>query len=388
MAEPASSIITIVTVSLAIIRETVCFIQEARVIDSYVERLRVNLVDLHKLIREVESACRHARSREDGPSRFVREHLRRCRRRLEEVRNTVKGLASRKSDTLWQKAALKIKSDRSKKEIEDAITDIERLMDQIHKGISCWTLHMTSVIDRRTSEALPSQQAIVIRNELEYSMDDSNMQAPSRTLSQVETLCEHDFASPTRRASSSTTGTQPSFSSVSSRASVARSPGSVASAQDPTPVKPKSDWVDFHYQIAMCKGNETRAQVIRTILQQHAEGSALAKSTDRAQRTPLHLAAQRGDIRLARILLDFGADKNAMDSEPSSILDLAVANNQREFVAFLIDCGVDEKTISSRNMKKFKEMKSVITFSQSLPKSAPKKESRKNSWSTWTGVRT
>ena len=146
MAEPVSGIITIVTVSLAIIKETVDFIQKARVIDSYVERLRINLVDLHKLIREVESACRHARSREDGPSRFVREHLRRCHRRLEEVRNTVKGLASRKSGTLLQKAALKIKSDRSKKEIEDAITDIERLMDQIHKGISCWTLYVQSCI--------------------------------------------------------------------------------------------------------------------------------------------------------------------------------------------------------------------------------------------------
>lgn len=140
MADPASSIITIATLSLAIIKETVKFIQEAQVIDQFIEKLLYNLADLHKLIKEVESACRHARSRDDDPSRFVREHLKRCRRRLEGVRTMVEGLASRKTNTLLQRVTLKIKSERSRKEIEEAITDIERLMDQIHKGISCWTL--------------------------------------------------------------------------------------------------------------------------------------------------------------------------------------------------------------------------------------------------------
>ncbi|KAF1848808.1 uncharacterized protein K460DRAFT_81148 [Cucurbitaria berberidis CBS 394.84] len=367
MAEPVSSIITIATVSLAIIKETVTFIKEAQVIDQYIEKLLFNLYDLHKLIKEVESACRHARSREDDPSRFVREHLKRCRRRLEEVQATVKGLESRSTNTLLQRMVLKIRSDRSKKDIEDAIKDIERLMDQIHKSISCWTLHMTAVIDRRTSEALPMQQTTTVRSELEDMMQDSNIQPPSRTLSQAETLYEHELDPPTRRTSSSTSGTRLSVSSTTSRSRQASIP-------DPTPAKPNSDWVDFHFQIANCKGNDARHQDIRTILRQHAEGSALANSIDGVQRTPLHLAAQRGDIELARILLEFGADVNAKDSEPSTVLDLAVSHNRREFVALLLDNGVDETKLSPRNMKRFKEMKSVVNFSKNIPKSAPKRK--------------
>ena len=168
----------------------------------------------------------------------------------------------------------------------------------------------------------------------------------------------------------------------------ARSPdtNSVASIPNSPVDKPNSDWVDFHYQIANCKGNEVRIQDIRTMLQQHTEGPALAKSVNGEQRTPLHLAAQRGDTKLARILLDFGADVNATDSEPSTILDLAVANNQREFVAFLLDNGVDEAALSIRNLKKFKEMKSIIKFSKSVPKTVPKNGGRRASASTRSGL--
>lgn len=139
MADPISGIITIVTVSLAIIKKTVEFIQEANVIDESIKRLLVKLKDLHKQIREVESLCKHAGSQEDEPSRFVCEDLRRCKDRLVQVRTTVEALALRSSGTLIQKATLKIRSERSKKEIDDAITDIKDLIDLIHNSIICWT---------------------------------------------------------------------------------------------------------------------------------------------------------------------------------------------------------------------------------------------------------
>lgn len=110
----------------------------------------------------------------------------------------------------------------------------------------------------------------------------------------------------------------------------------------------------------------------------------------------MHLAAQRGDIELGRMLLHFGADINAKDSEPSTVLDLAVANNQRKFVAFLLSRGVNEAAILTRNEHKFKEIKRVIEFSknasQSIPKdvakSVPKKQGRTSSWSSRMGLST
>lgn len=140
MADPISSIITITTVSLAIIKKTVVFLQEASVVDVLIERLCAQLLDLRRLIKVIERACKNATSREDDPSRFVKDSLTRCHLRLEQVHKLVESLASKKSGTFMQKVALKIRSDRSRAEIEDAIKDIERLMDQVHKAINCWNL--------------------------------------------------------------------------------------------------------------------------------------------------------------------------------------------------------------------------------------------------------
>lgn len=154
------------------------------------------------------------------------------------------------------------------------------------------------------------------------------------------------------------------------------------SSQSLASLKPNSDWIEFHFQITKCNVEE-----IKRTLQQHTEPSVLAKSADGSQRTPLHLAAQRGDVQLANILLDFGADINAKDSQPSSVLDLAVANKHIDFVAFLLERGVDETLIRVVNTTKFREMKQIISFKESVSKTA-KKEHRKLSWSRSKGLAT
>lgn len=135
-----------------------------------------------------------------------------------------------------------------------------------------------------------------------------------------------------------------------------------------------SSCVDFHFQLAKCDGDKEQIDQIRKFLQQNP---AFTRSTDTSHRTPLHIAAQHGDIQLARILLEFGADIDAHDSEPSTILDTAVEKNQRKFVELLLARNVDTTALQPRNRAKFAEIKGVIDYQNGLPKQAPKKNSRK-----------
>ncbi|KAH7361112.1 hypothetical protein BKA66DRAFT_214207 [Pyrenochaeta sp. MPI-SDFR-AT-0127] len=387
MAEPVSSVLTIVTVSLAVVRETTRYIQEINVVNELIGSLLKKLKDLHRLIKVVETTYRGAHSSDSNvSSQFVGKVLNACQKRLSDVKPLVYELASRDSETWLQKVALKRRSDNVKKEIEQAIQDINTDMEHIRTGISCWSLDVASAT-RRISEAIATQQALTIRDDLQQ-IADRNTSPLSRTLSNAETLFSHDPIAQLRRTSTATSGSRPSISSASSRVMQIQSDDneSIVSHQDPIKPKAKSDWVDFHFQIAKCEGNQARTEEIRTILQQHSDASSLARSTDCSLRTPLHLAAQRGDIELGRMLIKFGADVNAKDSEPSTVLDLAVANNQRKFVAFLLSHDVDETAILKRNEQKFKEMKRIIEFSknttQKVPKTATKKQDGQTSWSS------
>ncbi|KAF2265094.1 hypothetical protein CC78DRAFT_212356 [Lojkania enalia] len=361
MTEPVSNIVTLVTVSLAIIKATATFIQEAKVVDESIRKLLIILLDLRRLIKTVDSACRRATSREDDPSHFVKDALTRCRSRLEEVQHMVENLASKSSRTFLQKVALNVRTNRSKKDIDDSIKDIERLMDQIHKGISCWNLHMTSIIDRRTSEALSVTQSNAGRFELPQIAENESISPLARTWSEAETAYEYDMSVPHRLASSSTHNSI-SSTSTSSRLCQSRPSQNNSAIADIKLVKENSDWVDFHYQIKVCDGNDARIDAIKAVLQQHSEGSMLANSRDASERSPLHWAAQRGDVKLAQILLGFSANINAKDSQPCSVLDLAVEHNQEAFVEFLLVRHVDETGISKQNSLRFEEMKQAIEW--------------------------
>jgi hypothetical protein len=140
MAEPVSSIVTLTTVSLAIISQTIEFIQEADAIDSLIEDLLDRLLELKKLIKVVEETCEKPRPFEDDPSRFVRDSIAKCRLRIQIVYETTLQLASHPMNSLPWKMLLKVRSKRTRTEIDKAIQDVDRIMDQIHKGISCWNL--------------------------------------------------------------------------------------------------------------------------------------------------------------------------------------------------------------------------------------------------------
>jgi hypothetical protein len=136
MVDSVASIVTLAQVSLVLIKATYNFIRDAQVIDSLVGKLQLSLRDLYKLIKLVELTCKQSRIQENDLSHFIQGALTRCGRRLKGVDVIVHRLAAKKTGTFFRRAALKICSDRAKKDIEEAIGDIKELMDQIHKGIS------------------------------------------------------------------------------------------------------------------------------------------------------------------------------------------------------------------------------------------------------------
>lgn len=266
---------------------------------------------------------------------------------------------------------------------------------------------MTSAIDRRTSEAPPvvspylclntpnedadhlQQQATGIRAGMEQNAQDESISPISRTLSEAETVFDRDSTIQSRRTS---TATHNSRTSVSSSSSLARPPYSTFCERsnsinpDVDSVKKDNDWVDFHVQIKKCGGDDAQIQAIKAALGQQPQGTNLANSRDSAQRSPLHLAAQRGDVKLAQILLQFSADVNAKDSRFYSVLDLAVENNKVDFVDFLLENGVDVTAISKPNRYRFEEIREELDLRKS--KVEKNKKVRKADKRTRTGITT
>ncbi len=62
---------------------------------------------------------------------------------------------------------------------------------------------------------------------------------------------------------------------------------------------------------------------------------------DGAGNSPLHHAAEMGNIKIARALLDLGADINATNKRGSTPLFSAITENRKEMVGFLISRGAD-----------------------------------------------
>ncbi|MEZ5401012.1 MAG: ankyrin repeat domain-containing protein [Bryobacteraceae bacterium] len=64
-------------------------------------------------------------------------------------------------------------------------------------------------------------------------------------------------------------------------------------------------------------------------------GADVNRRSDATRATPLHAAARRGHVAIARALLDSGADPRARDSKGATPLDRARNCRQKEMVAFL-----------------------------------------------------
>jgi len=73
-----------------------------------------------------------------------------------------------------------------------------------------------------------------------------------------------------------------------------------------------------------------------------------AKDTDGSP--PLNLAAQAGNIAIAKYLLEAGADLNGGDNERSNALHLAASGGQNEMIDFLLSKGMDVNSTDANGM--------------------------------------
>ena len=69
--------------------------------------------------------------------------------------------------------------------------------------------------------------------------------------------------------------------------------------------------------------------------------------------TPLHLAAARNDLELAKLLIDRGADVNVEDEDGWTPLHLASYKDNIEIVKLLLDAGADVEAKDNHGMTPF-----------------------------------
>ena len=186
-----------------------------------------------------------------------------------------------------------------------------------------------------------------------------------------------------RRASNPTLPPRFSVSSSSSSALLTQSDDdeSILSKEISGISKPGEDWKVFHRKVVQCKDDPALVTEIRSMLEQHPEPVTLVNILGDHQRAPLHLAAQRGYVNLARVLVVFGADINAQDTEPASVLDHAVAHNQVDFITVILDMGADESALLERNRNQLEHKKAVIALRKARQQSPATEKARKFSWS-------
>jgi hypothetical protein len=233
-------------------------------------------------------------------------------------------------------------------------------------------------MERLVLTLIKQQHIIHDRNGDQPSQD--GLISLDRCFSNAETISE-----PVQSHTASTPTLPPrlSVSSSSSSALLTQSDdsGSILFKEIFSTSRPSEDWRVFHYKVSQCRDHPDLVAEVRSTLEQHPEPSNLVNILGEHQRAPLHLAAKRGYVNLARILLASGADINAKDTEPASVLDHAVENNQVDFVTLILEMGVDETAILERNRGQLKKIKAIIAFRKTQQQTPPKEKSRKSSWS-------
>lgn len=195
----------------------------------------------------------------------------------------------------------------------------------------------------------------------------------NRTLSVASTAFE--IGAPTRRTSSATAHSRHSISSTTSSAplSTYRTDSLLSDTETPN----NKAWVDFHYQIRACRGDEKGAQAIKGILERSPESSSLANTKDDCGRTPLHITAQFGYIQVAHVLLSYTANINAKDRAGHSVLDHALDKNQEDFIVFLIEKNADVSAVSSKkHRRRLQEIQDTMEFRKRRSAKSTKRSSK------------
>ena len=101
------------------------------------------------------------------------------------------------------------------------------------------------------------------------------------------------------------------------------------------------------YSVANQCGTSEGASVVRIL----ADAGADVNADDGVKRcTPLHMAARRGNARVAAALLDCGADIEARDSLGETPLRRAVNCNKPEVAALLIGRGANVHSVGSKGL--------------------------------------
>ncbi|KAF1959477.1 hypothetical protein CC80DRAFT_502488 [Byssothecium circinans] len=367
MAELAASIITIAHVVCVLFetgQKAIEYIDDVKTINGPINELLARVKDLQRLTKTVALTYQQAEpsvSSDSRSLRLVRKALVTCEKRLENLKPLAFELASLESKTWRHKLTIKRQLDRAKREIKTMVEGIQWDINLLNSGLTC--LNVDLGLNRRSSEPLEEFRSTPVLAQLQ-SLSDRTVSPTSETLSDTETIFGPDPDLQLRRCSTTrSSSSRPSISSTSSHTpSRLYDPSDGAmSPTELTPLTSKNEWKDFDFHIKNCGGRQDRVQEIRDILARHSDGAALAKYTDTTDRTPLHVAAQRGDVDLGRILIDeYHADINAQDSKPCSVLELAVAGRNRSFVALLLERGVDENVVLTQNKRRFREMKRAI----------------------------
>ncbi|KAH7091341.1 hypothetical protein FB567DRAFT_272383 [Paraphoma chrysanthemicola] len=378
--EVAASVITVAELIWKLLHKSLHYIKEVKLISEPIKELLERVKDLHRLTRAVKSTYAQAEASLGKGSkslRIVGKALATCDGRLESLKPLAVELASLDTQTWRQKLTVKRRLDKVKDDIEETRKKIREDIDYLNTGLNLVRFELDA--NRRPSETLELQQPLPLHSEIPATTEDEDIPPMTRSFSAADTLFGPDPDLQLRRLSTAPTSAEsrPSISSTLSHAPsrLSSRSDSIISATEPLTTNSKSAWIDFHFHVAKCAGDGERIRQIREILHEYAGDTPLASSTDTWDRTPLHVAAQNGDVDLARTLVEFGADINAQDSEPSSVLDMAIAGGRRHFVAFLLDLNVDESKLQPRNAARLKEMKCTINFEK---KNASKK-SRKGS---------
>lgn len=391
MADPLASIVTLSQLALSLLRATTDFVQRARIADKLVQKVVEKLTELQVLVATVEKTCQQAGRRPSAsipgpgdadPWSLLRVSLAKCRELLDRLNKKVHSFGSRESLTTLQKVILQWKSDRGKSEIENTIRDVGDLISRMLSGMMCANIQVSLEIQNQIAR---NGQLSTVQQESSFPQNASQVhhlpgaQDPleDQISPVVPTLTWRSDADTVRGESRSCRGASISTGGIISNDSIFFSTLWLGIKYgDPNRVRAglakgdlimcrsmKNNWTALHYAAHNCAGEEARLQVMRELLEPGVEcvepGDINTK--DGSGRTPLHIAARMGDVKLGELLLQHNADKNAIDSHPHSVLDLAIESNHEKFVELLLCESVDDN-VSEEYQQRFGELKGTIAF--------------------------